>query len=114
MMTNEANAAHAAAEGEALWSKATVIATVGLGASTLEAKVSRGEFPRPIYIGEGGYTRRWVKSEVMAWLRAQIEANATRTRPAKANGGRLANLAKGNARNKGRHTSAKQGVRNAP
>lgn len=47
---------------------------VGLGKTTLYARIKEGSFPKPISLG--GRAVGWIKSEVVAWLVARI--NETR------------------------------------
>ena len=54
---------------DALLKIATVQALTGLGRTTLYAKTSAGEFPRPVRLG--ARCTRWRASDVQAWLRLQ-------------------------------------------
>jgi prophage regulatory protein len=46
-----------------------VIEITGLGRSTIYAKVSRGNFPRPIKLGERAVG--WIDSDVYEWISAK-------------------------------------------
>jgi prophage regulatory protein len=45
----------------------------GLGRSSIYDRVSRGEFPRPISLGDGRAVA-WIESEINAWIQTKIEA----------------------------------------
>jgi prophage regulatory protein len=43
---------------------------VGLGRSSLYAKIKLGEFPRPVHLGARAVG--WIESEVESWIAARI------------------------------------------
>jgi prophage regulatory protein len=45
----------------------------GLQRSALYERIARGDFPKPVTIGSAAV--RWIEAEVVAWVRAQIEAS---------------------------------------
>ena len=49
-------------------------AVVGLSRSYIYALQSRGEFPRPISLVEGGRATGYLRSEVDDWLKGRIDA----------------------------------------
>jgi prophage regulatory protein len=50
-----------------------VEAAIGLGRSQLYAMIQRGEFPKPIKLGNGPTGAvGWLKSEVEGWLKERI------------------------------------------
>lgn len=46
----------------------------GLGRSHIYALAARGEFPKPVKLGERASA--WVESEVTEWVRSRIRASA--------------------------------------
>ena len=54
-----------------------VKARTGLGKSTLYQKISDGEFPKPVQLGERAVG--WVQSDVEKWLRKQIKRSKARS-----------------------------------
>jgi len=46
--------------------------TTGQSRSTIYDKMKRGEFPKPVKIGERAVG--WVEAEVEAWLKARMQA----------------------------------------
>ena len=50
-----------------------VMATLGIGKSTLYAWIAAGKFPKPVQLPGGGATA-WVSTEVAAWMEAVVEA----------------------------------------
>jgi prophage regulatory protein len=50
----------------------------GLGRSTIYDRVSRGEFPRPVSLGNGGRAVAWLESDINAWIQTKVEAAGER------------------------------------
>lgn len=50
-----------------------VRARTGLSRSSIYAKVSSGEFPKPIALGARSVA--WVESEISAWIQARISGS---------------------------------------
>jgi len=46
---------------------------VGLGKTTLYARIGQGTFPKPVSLG--GRSVAWIESEVTAWMHARIAAS---------------------------------------
>jgi prophage regulatory protein len=57
-----------------------VMQKTGLPRSTLNWKISRGEFPAPISLGARAVG--WLDSEVEAWIQARIAATPAARKPA--------------------------------
>jgi prophage regulatory protein len=57
-----------------------VMQKTGLPRSTLNLKISRGEFPAPISLGARAVG--WLDSEVEAWIQARIAATPAARKPA--------------------------------
>ena len=53
---------------------------VGLSRSTIYLRISRGEFPAPVRIGDNSVA--WVSSEIDRWIESQIDASRTPAQPA--------------------------------
>ncbi|MEO9748186.1 MAG: AlpA family phage regulatory protein [Roseobacter sp.] len=52
----------------------SVLGVTGLSYSSLNRRVAKGEFPKPISLGPGRAVG-WIESEVQEWLAAQVEAS---------------------------------------
>ena len=50
----------------------TVKDRVGLGRSTINARVGLGQFPKPISLG--GRAMAWLESDIDAWIQTKVEA----------------------------------------
>ena len=50
----------------------TVKDRVGLGRSTIYARVGLGQFPKPISLG--GRATAWLESDIDAWIQTKVEA----------------------------------------
>ena len=50
---------------------------VGLSRSTIYLRISRGEFPAPVRIGDNSVG--WIASEIDDWIAARIEASRSAT-----------------------------------
>jgi predicted DNA-binding transcriptional regulator AlpA len=53
----------------------------GLQKSQTDVLISRGEFPKPISLTDGGRARGWLEDEIAAWQAGRIEAGPTATQP---------------------------------
>jgi prophage regulatory protein len=45
---------------------------VGLGRSTIYSLVGRGQFPRPVSLGDRAMA--WLESDIDAWIQTKVEA----------------------------------------
>lgn len=53
-----------------------VESATGLRRSSLYAAISRGEFPRPVPLSDGGRAVAWPSREIEDWIEARISARA--------------------------------------
>ena len=54
----------------------------GLKRTAIAEMIKRAEFPRPIYLSDGGRAKAWLTSEVREWMQRRIAAReAGRRRP---------------------------------
>jgi prophage regulatory protein len=52
-----------------------VLERTGLRRANLYARIKRGEFPKPVSLGNGGRSVAWLSSEIEEWINHTI-ANA--------------------------------------
>jgi prophage regulatory protein len=52
---------------------------VGLSRSSIYLRISRGEFPAPVRIGDNSVA--WISSEIDRWIESRIDASRPPARP---------------------------------
>ena len=52
----------------------SVLGMTGISKSYLYQLVSKGDFPRPVQLVQGGKSVAWIESEVQSWVESRIQA----------------------------------------